>query len=889
MDIHSSIWKVSYSTKKDLDCGRMKAYDGTMKFWSSNGWIVLLNAKDEPIAVQVIPLGQCFKPGTKVTFPHHVVRVGCTLYGSSAILENPPVEALVLAPVNMVGSTSADGDRGKHSGNLHELDSAAESVQNNLDPSFVVHTSIAMGLDFKAGYNFAKEWTLVSPSKQRAKVGMDALNLPAPKPALKHNSSINKKLVFAETIHYEARKGYAAVGSSSTNLNMYQTETTPVISFGTTFPITKGQEQVADKVQSSTIPVSENQVIKQPQKPDDMTQKTTNIPIADQAEESSISASAGPDKGQSPPHCALPPSTSVAPSPPMANFEVDPTPWLPWGHQVIDGGPTILPRSFYFATQDPPQERQNDCIGIVNPAPPPNLQAFWRHQVRNFLVGPLNRNVVDYQPSLYGVGLYQFSGPTAVSALIQHGEYNINDNMTVRFIPVDHAVNHRAEQGFRKGWLMFVGMNPDYRNDLDIANAVSTFGKFHYWNHTDPILERVLVYDAFPSPSLVPRDVVFGRFASVGGVKDSWTIPLFILTAEFADVLPADEDPMPPDGNLHPMPGNMQQCDNLFVPPQFPKIGWNMVPMEQGPMGQHNHQHDDMQQQDLQEEVQQQIQEFDQDIEEAESMVLVPSDSSGDSSNMVQDNHIVVQYMHHLESPVLPQQLMDRVVFGPIIPPEMQWTKIFEHMMPQLLSASIPLSLQLSPFIQLKRSWSIAFAVENLCDLPAPKVLSVISKQRLKCSPRRRSVARQLLYEEKTEGNSNLPIVFAATPVSVKTKRARKAAAPIVLPEDRCFTRSCLKDGYRPTPVVDVQPNKKGRGRAKLLVVQKEPVESGSTDIPEQNNPSMEEGDFIRSLATPIHVLQRIGRQLGIAEEKLTKEKLEAAPDSVGKAKSDDV
>jgi hypothetical protein len=108
-----------------------------------------------------------------------------------------------------------------------------------------------------------------------------------------------------------------------------------------------------------------------------------------------------------------------------------------------------------------------------------------------------------------------------VSALIQHGEYNINANATVRFIHVDRAVNHRAKQGFRKGWLMFVGMHPDYRNDLDIANDVSTFGKFLYWNHTDPILERVLVYAAFSSPALVPIDVVFGIFASVGGVKDS--------------------------------------------------------------------------------------------------------------------------------------------------------------------------------------------------------------------------------------------------------------------------------------------------------------------------------------------------------------------------------
>jgi hypothetical protein len=76
------------------------------------------------------------------------------------------------------------------------------------------------------------------------------------------------------------------------------------------------------------------------------------------------------------------------------------------------------------------------------------------------------------------VGLYQFSGPTAVGGLVHHEHYNINDNTTIRFILVDDAINHRAEQGFRKGWLMFVGMSPDYRNNLDIANAVPMFGKF---------------------------------------------------------------------------------------------------------------------------------------------------------------------------------------------------------------------------------------------------------------------------------------------------------------------------------------------------------------------------------------------------------------------------
>jgi hypothetical protein len=87
-----------------------------------------------------------------------------------------------------------------------------------------------------------------------------------------------------------------------------------------------------------------------------------------------------------------------------------------------------------------------------------------------------NCQVVDYQPSLYGVGLYQFSGPTAVNALIRHGEYNINANTTVRFIPVDRAINHRAEQGFRKGWLMFVGMHQTIETILTLPMLYPPLG-----------------------------------------------------------------------------------------------------------------------------------------------------------------------------------------------------------------------------------------------------------------------------------------------------------------------------------------------------------------------------------------------------------------------------
>jgi hypothetical protein len=88
--------------------------------------------------------------------------------------------------------------------------------------------------------------------------------------------------------------------------------------------------------------------------------------------------------------------------------------------------------------------------------------------------------------------------------------------------------------------------------------------------------------------------------------------------------------------------------------------------------------------------------------------------------------------------------------------------------------------------------------------------------------------------------------------------------------------------------VLEVQHKKKSRGRAKLLVVQ-ENVQPGSSDSAHSNIPSGEEERFVRAPATPIHVLQRIGRQLGIDESLLTKEKLEAAPEDSAKGKSANV
>jgi hypothetical protein len=195
------------------------------------------------------------------------------------------------------------------------------------------------------------------------------------------------------------------------------------------------------------------------------------------------------------------------------------------------------------------------------------------------------------------------------------------------------------------------------------------------------------------------------------------------------------------------------------------------------------------------------------------------------------------------------------------------------------------LAFQLSPFTQLKRSWDSAFFGKE-GDWSLSKGSCYPEFHRPKFSPRRNTVVTKDLLEEKKD---HTVVLFEATPLVPKKQRARKVITPLVQSNERRFTRSCLRDGYRPAPVIEAPPKKKAKGRAKLLVIQDDQQDDSSTPCPENSTNDENEDGFIRTPATPIHVLQRIGRQLGIPEEKLTKEKLVAAPKKTTEDKSDNV
>jgi hypothetical protein len=135
-------WKITYSTIKDLDCGRMKAYDGSIELRKKDNFLILNNAKSNQIGCRFMKSKDQFHIGAKLFFPLHIVRMGKEIVSNMA------------TSVQDVTSSPPARDISPASFDNH----ASPSIQNVTgDPNSAVHDSIILGLDFSYGKNFAKD------------------------------------------------------------------------------------------------------------------------------------------------------------------------------------------------------------------------------------------------------------------------------------------------------------------------------------------------------------------------------------------------------------------------------------------------------------------------------------------------------------------------------------------------------------------------------------------------------------------------------------------------------------------------------------------------------------------------------------------------------------
>jgi hypothetical protein len=395
---------------------------------------------------------------------------------------------------------------------------------------------------------------------------------------------------------------------------------------------------------------------------------------------------------------------------------------------------------------------------------------------------------------------------------------------------------------------MILGVPLDYRNDYDISNVVAAFGKFHHWHQDDAIEERTLVFVSYPSTALVPRDIVFGNYANLGGVRESWTAPCYVLApAVFAEQLPEDEDQMPLNGNPHPLPGNLVHNNNIFVLQPFPELGWNNAPLH----GQHldqqppHQQHNIVVVDNVQEEVQDNEAQLDVVVDD--SIVMNPSAGSDAGMDNGVDNMVVDQQIN-INNALVPRNNnvlhigFVHTIFGPVLPPSMLWDRLLDSLVPNLY-ASAPVKPLFSWPIQSSILTKSSLAVVGSHDFTA---ISSVSVARTLLSPKRRSVARSLFIQDiaadSDSSHSLAPPVFSASPLRATPKkrkpRAKKSDAKVVMFDTefhRSTRSSARRDGYRPLLMSDTvsRPRKKSKTMKKSVEQEKVPRDNEELDIPE--------------------------------------------------------
>ena len=265
---------------------------------------------------------------------------------------------------------------------------------------------------------------------------------------------------------------------------------------------------------------------------------------------SSPSPSANPTVHQVP----LKPTTSHLPHVnvgSMANYPVNPQAFLISG-LTVNHGWNRPARGRMVLGGEPTREHEYFAIVSLEPMPKHVHQLWPRlNTVCNWIEHHQRVRIESAFLSPLGLGLIKLQTVAQRDQLVRNSPYHTGDNFNIQVVKHDEGITHRACTYTRICWIMFLAFPLDFQKEVYIRAAVAPYGRLLDW-YRDTNKTRVLVQCLLLHPDRVPHSLVVSRGTTIGGAGRSWSVPVYILEGEFPNAFPADEDPVPFDGEPHP-------------------------------------------------------------------------------------------------------------------------------------------------------------------------------------------------------------------------------------------------------------------------------------------------------------------------------------------------
>ncbi|KAM0867625.1 hypothetical protein ACQ4PT_041879 [Festuca glaucescens] len=236
----------------------------------------------------------------------------------------------------------------------------------------------------------------------------------------------------------------------------------------------------------------------------------------------------------------------------MANFPVDPSPFIPGQYEVIEVANCPQQSRYHIST--PPSSKHEDvAIASIEPAFPGELPfAATRMFLRSFLEDELGftLNMIQHWP--IGFAYIRVSSPSDRDWLVNQSPHQFQDR-GISFVEHNKGINHRAFTYNRECWIMLLAFPSDYWADEHIRGAVKDFGALISWDKEASTFGALIAKVRVVDLHCIPHSCVVcsGNEWSA----ESWSVPIYILSRKLLGGLPADEELPPADGSTpHPMP-----------------------------------------------------------------------------------------------------------------------------------------------------------------------------------------------------------------------------------------------------------------------------------------------------------------------------------------------